>query len=119
MALRAEGTRAASNNNWFHRAAACVLHQWSGRWRMKSVSQREMRNNSAELLRRVAQGGSVMVTHNGVPAAVIVPVTAGVRERLAASGRLKVGTGLDVTALPPPTGPALSTRDALDEDRGS
>ena len=86
---------------------------------MESVSQREMRNNSAELLRRVAQGESVMVTNNGVPAAVIVPVTAGGRERLAASGRLKVGTGLDVTVLPPPTMPGLPTQDALDEDRGS
>ncbi len=60
-----------------------------------------------------------MVTNNGVPAAVIVPVTAGVRERLAASGRVKLGTGLGVTALPPPTTPALPTQDVLDEDRGS
>ena len=86
---------------------------------MDSVSQREMRNSSADLLRRVAQGESVMVTNNGVPAAVIVPVTAGVRERLLASGRLKVGSGMDVDALPPRVTPVLPTQDVLDEDRGA
>ena len=85
---------------------------------MEQVSQREMRNRSAELLRRVANGESVLVTNGGVPAAVIVPASAGVRERLVAAGRLRVGTGLDMEALPAPVRGAVSTEDVLAEDRG-
>lgn len=85
---------------------------------MASVSQREMRNNSGELLRRVAQGESVLVTNNGVPAAVLVPPGADVRARLTAAGRLKVGTGLDLGALPAPVPAGTSTEQLLDEDRG-
>jgi len=85
---------------------------------MDSISQREMRNNSGELLRRVAEGESVMVTNNGVPAAVLVPAGSGVRERLTASGRLRAGTGLDLEALPPPVSSSVSTEQLLDEDRG-
>ena len=60
-----------------------------------------------------------MVTNNGVPAAVIVPVTAGVRERLAASGRVKLGTGFGRhrPSAADHAGPA--DQDVLDEDRGS
>ena len=85
---------------------------------MESVSQREMRNNSGELLRRVAEGESVLVTNNGVPAAVLVPAGSDVRSRLVASGRLSVGTGLDLGALPPPAPSGLGTQALLDEDRG-
>jgi prevent-host-death family protein len=85
---------------------------------MEQVSQREMRNRSAELLRRVADGESVLVTNGGVPAAVIVPASASVRERLVAAGRLRVGTGLDMEALPAPVRGAVSTEDVLAEDRG-
>ena len=67
---------------------------------MESVSQREMRNKSGELLRRIAGGESVLVTNNGVPAAVLAPVGADARSRLVATGRLRVGAGLDLTALP-------------------
>jgi prevent-host-death family protein len=83
-----------------------------------SVSQREMRNNSGELLRRVAEGESVLVTNNGVPAAVLVPARSDVRTRLTASGRLRVGTGLDLAALPPPVTAPASTEQLLEEDRG-
>ena len=85
---------------------------------MESVSQREMRNNSGDLLRRVAEGESVLVTNNGVPAAVLVPPGSGVRERLTASGRLRVGTGLDLGMLPPAVAAEVSTEDLLGEDRG-
>ncbi|MBK6873261.1 MAG: type II toxin-antitoxin system prevent-host-death family antitoxin [Kineosporiaceae bacterium] len=85
---------------------------------MEVVSQREMRNNSGELLRRVAEGESVLVTNNGVPAAVLVPAGADVQSRLAASGRLKVGTGLDLGKLPAPVPAAMSSEELLAEDRG-
>ena len=83
-----------------------------------SVSQREMRNNSGELLRRVAEGESVLVTNNGVPSAVLVPAGSDVRSRLTLSGRLRVGTGLDLGTVPPPVTAAASTEQLLDEDRG-
>ena len=85
---------------------------------MESVSQREMRNNSGELLRRVAEGESVLVTNNGVPAAVLVPAGSDIRSRLAAAGRLRAGTGLDLGALPSPVSAPVSTEQLLERDRG-
>lgn len=84
---------------------------------MDAVSQREMRNNSGELLRRVAEGESVLVTNNGVPAAVLVPAGSSIRERLAASGRLRMGSGLDLGQLPPPVSSAAATEELIAEDR--
>lgn len=40
---------------------------------MRTVSQREMRNQSGELLRSVQGGESVIVTNRGRPVAVISP----------------------------------------------
>lgn len=40
---------------------------------MDTVTHREMRNRSGEILRRVEAGESIQVTNNGRPAAVIVP----------------------------------------------
>jgi len=87
-------------------------------WLMESVSQREMRNNSGELLRRVAEGESVLITNRGVPAAVMIPAGSDNRTRLAAAGRLRAGTGLNLAALPAPVQAARSTDDLLTEDRG-
>jgi len=42
---------------------------------MRTVTHREMRNNSGEILRAVAAGESVEVTNNGQVAAVITPPT--------------------------------------------
>lgn len=40
---------------------------------MERVTHREMRNNSGEILRRVAAGESIEVTNNGRVAAIIGP----------------------------------------------
>lgn len=40
---------------------------------MRTVTHREMRNNSGEILRAVAAGESVQVTNNGEVAAVLSP----------------------------------------------
>jgi prevent-host-death family protein len=85
-------------------------------------SQHEMRGCSEELLRRVAEGESVLVTNNGVPVAVVVPVATDTRTRLIKAGRLRVGTGLDLSALasPPQADPAAEdqTEEFLADDRG-
>jgi len=85
---------------------------------LRSVSQREMRNQSGELLRRVADGESVLITNNGTPAAILVPAAASPQARLAAAGRLSVGTGLDLSLLPAPRPCRTATQDLLDADRG-
>lgn len=41
---------------------------------MKSISQRELRNESGEILRRVSSGESFRVTNRGVPVATISPM---------------------------------------------
>ena len=76
-----------------------------------------MRNNSGELLRRVAEGESVLITNGGVPAAVMVPAGSDARTRLTVAGRLRTGTGLDLGALPKPVRSVRSSDDLLAEDR--
>lgn len=63
-----------------HRATLCY---------MKSVTHREMRNNSGEILRAVAAGESVQVTNNGQLAAVIVPPGGATVEDLVARGQAR------------------------------
>ncbi|WP_375000598.1 type II toxin-antitoxin system Phd/YefM family antitoxin [Aeromicrobium sp. CTD01-1L150] len=40
---------------------------------METISQREMRNDSGEVIRRVERGESLTVTRRGVPVARLVP----------------------------------------------
>lgn len=42
----------------------------------KTISHRELRNNSAEILRAVAAGESFVVTNHGSPVAVLTPLAA-------------------------------------------
>ncbi len=48
-----------------------------------------MRNESANVLRRVAAGETILVTNNGQPAAVIGPPSADMLTLLAAQGQLR------------------------------
>lgn len=41
---------------------------------MPTVPVRELRNNTAEILRRVQAGSDVTITHNGVPVAELSPI---------------------------------------------
>jgi len=43
----------------------------------REISQRDLRNNSAEVLRAVKDGESITVTSNGVPVAELVPLRRG------------------------------------------
>lgn len=56
---------------------------------MDTVTHREMRNNSGEILRRVEAGESVRVTNNGRVAALIVPPAADALAELAQRGQLR------------------------------
>jgi prevent-host-death family protein len=59
---------------------------------MNEVTHRQLRNDSGEVLRRVAAGETILVTNHGRPAAVIGPPSAGVLEDLAAHGQLRAAT---------------------------
>ncbi|MFV0426379.1 MAG: type II toxin-antitoxin system Phd/YefM family antitoxin [Beutenbergiaceae bacterium] len=41
---------------------------------METISHRDMRNRSGEILRRVEAGESMRITNSGRPAALIVPI---------------------------------------------
>lgn len=56
---------------------------------MDTITHREMRNSSAEVLRRVENGESLLVTNNGVPTAVIGPVGDTVLDGLIARGEAR------------------------------
>lgn len=57
---------------------------------MRTVSHREMRNHSGEILRDVANGETVCVTNRGQVAALIVPPDADVLAGLVARGQVRV-----------------------------
>lgn len=56
---------------------------------MRTVTHREMRNSSGDILRAVAAGETVQVTNNGQVAAVISPPDGGSLDRLVAQGQAR------------------------------
>lgn len=54
------------------------------------MTHREMRNQSGEILRRVADGETIEVTNNGRPAALIVPPGADALTDLLSRGQVRV-----------------------------
>lgn len=59
---------------------------------MSTISHREMRNNSGELLRRVEAGETITVTNRGRPVARITPVRQSVLDELETLGQLRRAT---------------------------
>jgi antitoxin (DNA-binding transcriptional repressor) of toxin-antitoxin stability system len=59
---------------------------------MRTVTHREMRNNSAEILRAVASGETIQITNNGVLAAIIAPPGPAVLADLVAAGHARAAT---------------------------
>lgn len=49
---------------------------------MKTISQRELRNDSGEIMRGLERGESYRVTRRGVPVGVLTPATSDVLEDL-------------------------------------
>jgi prevent-host-death family protein len=56
---------------------------------MRTVTHREMRNQSGEILRQVANGETIQVTNNGEVAALIVPPSDDPLAALAARGQVR------------------------------
>jgi len=50
---------------------------------MRSINQRELRNNSGEVMRNVREGESFVVTVRGVPVATLAPITPGAGPEIA------------------------------------
>lgn len=85
---------------------------------MKTISQRELRNNSGEVLRAVAAGESLVVTNNGVPAALLSPVPTTTRDRLIVAGRIvPAARRFDSAPLPRRTAPGDGVDELQERDR--
>lgn len=59
---------------------------------MTTISHREMRNKSAEVLRRVEAGETIIVTNHGEPVAELSPIHRSVLEELRAAGQTRPAT---------------------------
>jgi prevent-host-death family protein len=68
---------------------------------MASVGIRELRQRASELLRRVEDGESIVITDRGRPVAVLAPVPDDPLERLRAAGDLQPDEG-EISDLPEP-----------------
>lgn len=81
-----------------------------------TIAHRELRNNSADILRRVQAGETFEITNNGESVALLTPI---VRDRLAVlrrAGAVTEATRVDFAALKRSAG--VSSRDVLDDLRG-
>lgn len=86
---------------------------------VRTISHREMRNNSAAVLRDIANGETVQVTNNGVVAAIITAPTGDELSR-------RIDLGLARPALAPlstltsvqPTRSATSSAEIIADSRG-
>lgn len=86
---------------------------------MKSVTHREMRNQSAEVLRRVESGESVIVTNHGRAAAIISPVGRAPLEELAERGQVRPAVkGLESLRSIPRSRAQLTSRQIITDSRG-
>jgi prevent-host-death family protein len=56
---------------------------------VRTINHRELRNNSAEVLRAVSAGETIEVTNHGEVAAVLVPPSLTPYERLVLAGKVR------------------------------
>ena len=87
---------------------------------METVTHREMRNRSGEILRRVEAGESVRVTNNGQPMAMIVPVSGDLLDALVARGEARSARSSTATlaAIRRVVSPKTS-REIVEDSRGT
>lgn len=86
---------------------------------MRTITHREMRNNSGEILRAVAAGETVQVTNGGQVAAVISPPGLSPLEQLLASGAIRRAqpSGEALRGIKR-TKSRLTSREILEDSRG-
>ncbi len=87
---------------------------------MTRMGIRELRDTLTQTIRRVRNGESIEITHDGEPVAVLSPRRPGHIERLIADGKLHPALRPRTYPIPPPvkqTGP-ISASEALADDRG-
>lgn len=87
---------------------------------MTRMGIRELRDTLTQTIRRVRNGESIEVTHDGEPVAMLVPYSADRRAQLIAEGKLRPARRRRTHPLRPPlrqTGP-ISASEALADDRG-
>ena len=86
---------------------------------MRTVRHREMRNNSAEILRAVAAGETIQITNNGKVAAILSPPSESVPRRLIAEGKARPPLRpMSDLAQVKPTKSKVTTAEVLDDLRG-
>ncbi len=88
---------------------------------MRTISHRELRNESARILREVQAGESIEITNHGEVVALLVPVPSDRRERLIRAGELRPAAHpVDFRAIRRVELPAgsPSTQEVLDDLRG-
>lgn len=86
---------------------------------METITHREMRNHSAEVLRRVEAGESLQVSNNGRLAAVIVPTGGDLLEGLVARGEARPARrGADALASIRRVSSEASTAALVEDARG-
>lgn len=83
------------------------------------ITHRELRNRSADVLRRVAEGETILVTNHGKPTAMIGPPPNDTLEELEARGELRRARMpiTELRSINRTTG-RRSTTEILDDTRG-
>jgi prevent-host-death family protein len=88
---------------------------------MKVITHRELRNDSARILREVQAGETMQITNHGEVVALLVPAPADTRERLIRAGELRPAAARpdfrSITRVTLPVG-SPSTQEVLDDLRG-
>lgn len=82
-----------------------------------TLSHRDMRNSSSEVLRRVAAGESFTITNHGRPVARLVPLESDVLDELAERGQLRVARSAWDTLAPAPASSGVTTAELLEDLR--
>lgn len=88
---------------------------------MSTISHREMRNNSAEVLRRVEAGETITITNHGRDVARITPIRRSAFDEAVVQGQVRRATGTveDLLNLAPVDLPdGVTTADIIADVRG-
>ena len=101
------------------RGAGCVPIAGATLCYMETVTHREMRNSSSELLRRVEAGESVRITNRGHVAAMLVPASGTSLDELVERGEARAPRAdLSSLAAIRRTDATSSAADIVDDARG-